>query len=175
MVRENAGFGVGEGELPDLRAAVAALEARRVDGVVIGFARDGEIAFDELSQVLDGTRKVRVTFHRAFDALRAPLEAVDLLVSWPQIDRILTDGGPGPAIERSRRLAALGERARTRGADITIIAGSGVDEEALRVFVGTACVREAHVGRAARADGRPDGPVSAQRVRQLRAIADGHL
>jgi copper homeostasis protein CutC len=76
-------------------------------------------------------------------------------------------------MERSRRLAALGDRARSLGTDIRIIAGSGVDDEALAVFVDTACVGEAHVGRAARADGRPDGPVSTQRVRQLRAIADG--
>jgi copper homeostasis protein len=175
MVRENAGFDMGEGELPALRAAVAALEARRVEGVVIGFARGGEIALDELSRVLNDTPRVRVTFHRAFDTLRTPLDAVARLAARPQIDRILTDGGPGSPLERSRRLAALGERGRMGGADITIIAGSGVDDEALRVFVETACVREVHVGRAARADGRANGPVSAQRVRQLREIADGHF
>ena len=40
-----------------------------------------------------------------------------------------------------------------RGANITIIAGGGVDDEALAVFVDTGCVREVHVGGAARRDG----------------------
>ncbi|MEO7272066.1 MAG: copper homeostasis protein CutC [Vicinamibacterales bacterium] len=175
MVRENAGFSVGDGELSTLRAAVAALDACHVDGVVMGFADDGDIALDDLARVLDGTPRLRVTFHRAFDTLHTPLEAVDLLAGLPQIDRILTDGGPGSPVERSRRLAALGERVRTRGTDLRIIAGSGVDDEALAIFVDTACVREAHVGRAARADNRADGPVSALRVRQLRSIADGRF
>jgi len=173
MVREHAGFTIGDGELPALRAAVVALAARSVDGVVLGFARDGAIALAELYQVLEGAPPVAVTFHRAFDTLRTPVDAVDVLATAAQVDRILTDGGAGAPLERSRRLAALGARARWRGANLTIIAGSGVDDEALAVFRDTRCVREAHVGRAARADGSPGGPVSTERVRRLREIADG--
>src|SRR5215218_5426095 len=43
MVRENGGFTVGDGELRTLRAAVAALAGRNVDGLVMGFARDGKV------------------------------------------------------------------------------------------------------------------------------------
>jgi len=173
MVRENRGFTIGPGELPALRAAAASLEALRIDAVVMGFARDGKVMLDDLSRVLERTPRLRVTFHRAFDTLHAPLDALDALAGVPQIDRILTDGGPGAPLERSARLAALGDRARARGGGIAIVAGSGVDEEALTVFAATACVHEAHVGRAARADGTADGPVSAARVRRLRDIADG--
>ena len=114
-----------------------------------------------------------MTFHRAFDTLRDPRAAIDRLAGLPQIDRILTDGKQGSPAERSARLAALGDRVVERGANITIIAGGGVDDEALAVFVDTGCVREVHVGGAARRDGTADGPVSDARVRRLRHIADG--
>ena len=173
MVRENAGFGVGPGELPILRAAVTSLQALHVDGVVMGFAQDGEIAVRDLARVLEPTPGLRVTFHRAFDTLRSPLAAVEILAGLPQIDRVLTDGGTGPPIERSVRLAELGERARALGADLTVIAGSRVDDESLAVFAASGCVREAHVGRAARDGNKAGGRVSPARVRRLRQIADG--
>ena len=173
MVRENDGFTIRAGELARLRSAVAALEAHGVDGAVMGFARNGEVLMADLFQALDGTPRLRVTFHRAFDTLRDPRAAIDRLAGLPQIDRILTDGKQGSPAERSARLAALGDRVVERGANITIIAGGGVDDEALAVFVDTGCVREVHVGGAARRDGTADGPVSDARVRRLRHIADG--
>jgi hypothetical protein len=48
-----------------------------------------------------------------------------------------------------------------------------VDDEALAVFARSGCVREAHVGRAAREGGDPDGAVSVSRVQRLRRLADG--
>jgi predicted TIM-barrel enzyme len=56
---------------------------------------------------------------------------------------------------------------------VTVIAGSGVTDETVAVFARNACVVEVHVGRAAREGGDPEAPVSASRVRRLRALADG--
>lgn len=170
MVRENAGHTMNPSELPALRRAVADFAAERVDGVVIGFARGGEPALDDLARVLDEAPGVRVTFHRAFDALSDPMRAIDELAGVPQVDQILTSGGEGDPASRCARLKEYVARA---GARFNIIAGSGVDEEALTFFAREGCVREVHVGRAARVDGTQEGPVSVARVRRLRALADG--
>jgi copper homeostasis protein len=172
MVRENAGFSTSAGEWPALCRAAAELASMGVDGLVVGFARDGEPALDDVARVLDAAPGPRVTFHRAFDHLRAPLEALDAIGTLAQVDRVLTSGGDGTPLERSVVLRALTERAASR---LLIIAGGGVDDAALSTFAATACVSEAHVGRAAREGGDPDGPVNVIRVRRLRQIADGGI
>jgi copper homeostasis protein len=170
MVRENAGYALEDGELPVLCRAAAELAEAGVDGIVVGFARAGVIAIDDLSRVLEAAPGVRATFHRAFDTIDDPLGAIDSLARVAQIDRILTDGGGGSAQARCDRLHSYAARGAGR---LGIIAGSGVNDEALALFARTGCVREAHVGRAAREGGDPEGPVSATRVRRLRALADG--
>ena len=170
MVRENAGYALEDGELPVLRRAVAEFAAAGVDGIVIGFAREGEPAVDDVARVLAAAPGVRATFHRAFDVLRDPLRAIDSLFGLAQVDRILTDGGAGSPAQRSERLRTYVARAAER---ITVIAGSGVDDEVLAEFARNGCVREVHVGRAAREGDDPEGPVSVARVRRLRALADG--
>jgi copper homeostasis protein len=170
MVRENAGYALGDGELPVLRRAGAELSDAGVDGIVIGFARAGEVAIDDLARVLEAAPGLRATFHRAFDAIDDPLRAIDSLIQIAQIDRILTDGGDGPPVERCDRLRMYAARADGR---LTVIAGSGVTDETVAAFARLRCVREVHVGRAARDGDDPEGPVSAARVRRLRALADG--
>ena len=168
MVRENAGYAMDVGELPMLRSAAAQFAAAGVDGIVIGFARGGEPALEDIARVLQAAPRVPVTFHRAFDTLRDPLHAIDELARIAQVDRILTSGGDGPAVTRCERLREYIARA---GARLQIIAGSGVDDDTLALFAQANCVQEVHVGRAARDDGNPEGPVSASRVRRLRELA----
>ena len=170
MVRENAGYELHSTELAALRTAVDEFAAAGVDGLVIGYARDGKLALDDVKRVLDEAPEMRATFHRAFDSLVDPLAAIDAIARVPQIDRILTSGGEGTAAQRCERLRAYGERA---GARLTIIAGAGVDDGMLADIVRTGCVAEAHVGRAAREGNDPEGRVSVARVRHLRALADG--
>jgi copper homeostasis protein CutC len=171
MVRENAGYELGPGELPLLRNAAAEFAAIGADGIVLGFARSGQPSLEDVEAVLDGLAPVSVTFHRAFDSLMDPLGTIPKLTALRNVDRILTGGGDGTPVERCRRLLSYSEAAGSR---LTIIAGGGVDDEALALFTREGCTREIHVGRAAREDGNPDGPVSAERVRRLRRLGIDH-
>jgi copper homeostasis protein len=168
MVRENAGYTAAPHELCALRDAAFELHAAGVDGIVIGFARDGEVALDDLAAVLGAAPGVRVTFHRAFDALSDPLGAIEKLAAVEQIDRILTSGGTGPPALRCQRLHGYTVRAAGR---FEIVAGGGVDDRALALFAQTGCVREVHVGRAARVGNDPEAAVSSEHVQRLRALA----
>ena len=167
MVRENAGYDTDARELSTLRQAAAEFAAIGVDGIVVGFARAGTVALEELANVLDAASDARATFHRAFDALRDPLHAIDELVRIQAIDRILTSGGSAPPLTRCDRLREYAARAGPR---IQIVAGGGVDEEMLALIGRACCVREVHVGRAAREQNDSEAPVSASRVRRLRTL-----
>jgi copper homeostasis protein len=169
MVRENAGYESSPVEWHVLRRAAGDIASIGVDGLVTGFARGGNLLLGSLSVVLDAAPGVPVTFHRAFETLTDPMGAVDVLAGIQRIDRILTSGGEGTAVARCARLRELSARAAGR---LVIIAGGGVDEEAFAAFAKDGCVREIHVGRAAREGLDPEGPVSAARVRRLRDLAD---
>jgi len=170
MVRESDSFTVsGPGELATLRRAIEELAMLGVDGVVLGFARGGALDLDTTEAVLAGQPAVRVTFHRAFDVVRDPFAALEVLRMIPQIDRVLTSGGSKDWATRCEVLTRYSARA---GDALTILAGAGVDDEALALLAASGCVREAHVGRAAREPQVRDAPVSADRVRRLRRIAD---
>jgi copper homeostasis protein len=169
MVRGNDGYETNGAELATLRRAAGDFAAAGVDGIVLGFARDGEPLLDDVQGVIDAAPAARVTYHRAFDTLRDPCRAIRQLSAIPQIDRILTDGGQGSAVERCDRFQRLSAAAGTR---MTVIAGSRVDEQMLSMIVATGCVREVHVGRAARPGHDRGATVSADLVRRLRAIAD---
>jgi copper homeostasis protein len=80
--------------------------------------------------------------------------------------------GPGLYAPAADRCARLREYATRAGPRLTIIAGGGVDETLLEAIARTGCVREVHVGRAAREGGR-ESPVTAARVRRLRAMLNG--
>jgi copper homeostasis protein len=168
MVRERDSYTLGPGDLPALRRAAEEFALAGADGLVAGFAAGGRPDLDALRRVVDGV-PVAVTFHRAFDVLEDPLRGIDAIAAVACVDRILTSGGDGPAAERAARLAQFSARAADR---LTVIAGGGVDREALAFFARTGCVREVHVGRAAREGGDPEGPVSASLVRELREVLE---
>jgi copper homeostasis protein len=174
MVRENAGYGTDAAELVRLCRLAAAVAGIGVDGLVVGFARHGQPSLDELREVLHAAPNLPATFHRAFDSLSDPLSAIDVLADVPQVDRILSDGvdrraGMADGDTRAHRCARLWEYSDRAADRLTIIAGAGVDEAMLADIALTRCVREVHVGRAAR-DGDRESPVTAARVQRLREM-----
>ena len=169
MVRENSGYETGPHEVEALRRAAGAFAGIGVDGLVAGFSKRGALSVPDLSVVLDAAPGIPVTFHRAFDSFSDPLGAIDLLARIPQIDAVLTHGGEGTPATRCARLREYSARA---GARLAIMAGGGVDEEAFALFAKAGCVREIHVGRAARDGRNPEGPVTAASVRRLRDLSD---
>ena len=170
MVRENAGFETSDEEIEVLRAAAWNFTRLGVDGLVVGFARSGELSLTELASVIEAAPEIPVTFHRAFDSLIDQLSAINTLRTIRRVDAILTGGGEGSVAERCARLRRFVERAAPQ---LTIVAGGGVDLETFEALARDGAVSWLHVGRAARDGKDPEGPVSAASVRRLRDLADG--
>jgi copper homeostasis protein len=174
MVRENAGYGTDPAELVRMCRAATAFAALGVDGVVVGFARDGQLLPNELKEVLQAAPQLAATFHRAFDSLTDPIGALDVLQGIPQIDRVLTDG-----VDRRAALYEAPDRPRpapprrlaeyvAHAGRLRIVAGGGLDEASIAELARTRAVSEVHVGRSARDGVNRESPVTAARVRRLR-------
>jgi copper homeostasis protein len=170
MIRENSGFETTGAELEVLRAAAWSFAKLAVDGLVVGFAKSGELSLPEFASVIEAAPAIPITFHRAFDSLNDQLSAIDTLSTIRRVDAILTSGGEGSAAERCARLHEFVQRAGSR---LSIIAGGGVDLETFGLLERDHTVSWIHVGRAARDGQDPEGPVSAASVRRLRDLADG--
>jgi len=165
MVRESDGFGTSdELEIERLCDAASELASLGVDGLVLGFLKRGTIDLELTSRVLAGARGLNATFHHAFESAADQLEAVTQLKSLPQVDRILSSGGSGELEKRRERLAVYEQTATP---EIKIIAGGGIDLNAIEILRHTTVIREFHVGRAARQEFNIAGPVQAELVREL--------
>lgn len=102
-------------------------EAARIgaDGVVIGaLTPDGDIDTVRVRQLTDFARDcgLSVTFHRAFDRVRNPAEALEMLIAIG-CDRVLTSGQAPTAGEGRELLRRLVGQAAGR---IVIMPGAGV-------------------------------------------------
>ncbi len=165
MLRERDGYTVaGEAEIERLCKSARHLSALQIDGVVLGFLRDGEIDVDLTQRVLACAPALKATFHHAFEETIDPFASIEKLKRIAQVDRILASGGSGDWPQKIARLSRYERAARPQ---INILAGGGLNREAIRAVREATGIREFHVGRAARISGRADGAVRAPLVREL--------
>jgi copper homeostasis protein len=168
MVRENDGFGVlGVAEGARLRRAAGALGALGVDGLVLGFVREGSPDVETTLDILSAAPGLRATFHHAFDELDDPFGALAALKGCDGVDCVLTHPAGGDWTVRAARLSMLATAANP---EIMVMVGGGVDAAVMMELRRRVPVAAFHVGRAARVPPAPDGHVSATNVRALAAF-----
>ena len=165
MLRESDGYETsGKDEVDRLCAAAERFALLEVDGFVLGFLKDGEVDVELTKRVLACAPHVRATFHHAFEGARDKLRALREVKRLQQVDRILSHGGTD---ELASRIQRLREYAEAASPELMILAGGGVNGDALMSIGRETNIREFHVGRAARAKFEVDGDVQASLVRGL--------
>jgi copper homeostasis protein len=171
MIREEEPFVASGAAVADaLCAAALRMSGLRIDGLVLGFL-DAAGAVDEalLGRVLRDTQRVHVTFHRAFEEVADQAAGFAALRRWPQIDRVLVNGGPGTT---AQRLSVLRGLASLAGDRVRVLSAVGSDRDLLGAVCAAPELGEAHVGRAARDPETVDAPVTAAKVAELVGLRD---
>ena len=165
MLRESVGFDAsGADEVARLCDAAKRFASLEVDGFVLGFLKDVEIDVELTQHVLACATHVRATFHHAFEDARDKLLALSVLKRLPQIDRVLSHGGTD---DLKSRVQLLDQYEKAAGPELTIIAGGGIDGDAITRIGRETQIREFHVGRAARDQFQVEGDVQASYVEGL--------
>lgn len=114
-----------------------------VNGVVIGALKtDGSVDTEATGRLAEAAhrRGLSVTFHRAFDQTRNPLEALEQIIALG-CDRILTSGQAKDAESGIPLLAQLHRQARGR---ISIMAGAGVNPDNAAHILESTGISELH-------------------------------
>lgn len=111
------------------------------DGVVIGaLTPDGKIDKRVCGMLADAACGVSITFHRAFDMVKDPFEALEDIIELG-CDRILTSGLAASAEAGMPLLAELKKKAAGR---ISIMAGGGINPENVARILEAPAADEVH-------------------------------
>jgi len=164
MLRCSESHSPGPDEVEGLCQEAEGLASLAIDGLVLGFLREGQVDVPTLCEVLSRAPNLRATFHRAFDETADPAAEIERLKRVPQVDRILTSGGVGSWNVKAERLRSYHQAATPK---ITILAGGGLDRLGIDQLLSETGLREFHTGRAVRVPETPFGKVQAQKVSQL--------
>lgn len=129
-----------------------------IDGVVIGVLDQNrqvhEKQLDILCREADG---LNITFHRAFDTIYKPIQAIKVLQSYP-IQRILSSGGTIKAIDGTKQLKQLVESS----GHIKIMAGSGINANNCLQIVQSTGVDAVHFSAQMYLKNLPEFPLSSE-------------
>ena len=133
MIRPRGGdFLYTQSEFTVMQADILVTKAAGADGVVLGILQaDGTVNEEQTRQLVELAYPLPVTFHRAFDMTRDPLEALEAVIRTGAI-RILTSGLHQTAEAGLPVLRRLVEQAAGR---IEIMAGAGVTAQNARRFI----------------------------------------
>lgn len=125
MIRPRGGdFLYSETELAVMKADIKVAKSSGADGLVLGILNaDGTVNETQTRELIDLAHPLPVTFHRAFDMTRDPLEALEAVIRTGAAC-ILTSGQHQTAEQGLAVLRQLVEKAAGR---IKIMAGAGVN------------------------------------------------
>lgn len=143
MIRPRSGdFCYSPLEIEVMKKDIEIAKKYGVDGIVIGVLKpNGEIDVNRMKELIELSRPLTVTFHRAFDMTRDPFESLEILIDLG-VERILTSGKESKAVEGINLIKELVKRAEDK---IIIMPGAGINEENIREIINNTGVREVHL------------------------------
>lgn len=132
LIRPRSGnFVYTEDELDIMKQDIQLCKDLGFQGIVSGVLNaDDTIDLKQTKELVELSKPLSFTFHRAFDCVKNPEEALEQLIDL-DIDRILTSGLQPSAEKGINTLKKLNEKAKGR---ITILAGSGINQNNAKRF-----------------------------------------
>ncbi|WP_256760972.1 copper homeostasis protein CutC [Cohnella sp. WQ 127256] len=142
-------------------------------GIVMGMLKqNNQIDTTALELLLNETGELAVTFHRAFDELEDQHAGLQVLARYPSIRRILTSGGKPSVLDAKPEIVELIKLCAGEGHPIDILAGSGLNVEALDDFIRLTGAKEVHMGTGVRVNGRALEPLDQKKLQMAAAIVN---
>jgi len=144
MVRPRAGdFCYEPEEFEIMRRDIATAKKLGANGLVFGILTpDGRIDCERTRQLVELSRPLSVTFHRAFDMTADLLVALDDVCSIG-VARVLTSGGEPSSLQGRQKIAQLIQKSQDR---VVIMAGGGIKPANARSLAEDTGAKEIHVG-----------------------------
>jgi copper homeostasis protein len=151
MIRPRGGdFCYSDDEFAVMQQDVVNAKSQGADGLVFGLLKpDGTVDVERTRKLVELSRPLPVTFHRAFDVCSGLPSALEAVISTGAA-RILTSGGEPSALAGASSLSRL---IQLSAGCITILAGGGINPANAREVVEKSGVHEIHAGLRSVIDG----------------------
>lgn len=142
MIRPRGGdFLYNDDDFEMMKKEIELCKKSGCDGIVTGIlTTDGKIDKPRCRQLIELAYPLEATFHRAFDRVDDPFQALEDLIDLG-FERILTSGLKPKAVESLKLLKELVNKADGR---IIIMPGSGVTSQNIISIAGTTGAKEFH-------------------------------
>ena len=142
MIRPRGGdFCYSSAEFSVMQRDIIAARQFGADGVVFGILnRNGTVDTGRTRKLVALSRPLPVTFHRAFDAVADPFQALEEIIDMG-IDRILTSGQATTAI---KGVNVIGKLVRQAASRIVVMPGSGITQKNVQSILGRTGATEIH-------------------------------
>lgn len=142
-------------------------------GIVVGaLTEKHEIDQYTLNQFIVAADGLDITFHRAFDEVNNQSKALDTLMSFKEVSRVLTSGGKNKVMDAVKEMQALVQQSTQ--SHVKIMAGSGLSPATLPSFINQVDVPELHFGTGVRYQASFDKAIDASKIRKIREIILSH-
>lgn len=117
----------------------------KANGVVLGvLTKKNTIDFSLLNQILEYTKYLEVTFHRAIDECDDIINETNLLSQFHKVTRVLSSGGKNNAIDNIQTLQNMSSILNKN--NIMLIAGKGITLDNMSSILSTIENIEIHIG-----------------------------
>jgi len=142
MIRPRGGdFLYSNDEFEIMKTDISICKELNCDGVVFGIlSKEGKVNKKRCKELIELAFPLEVTFHRAFDRVVNPYEAIEDIIDLG-FERILTSGLKPNAMEGKEILAALVKQSAER---IIIMPGSGINADNMITIAESTGAREFH-------------------------------
>ncbi len=142
MLRPRGGdFVYSKDDYHVMKEDLVLLKENGADGIVFGILTpDGDIDVTRSREIIQLSRPLPVTFHRAFDMVKDPVNSLNTLISL-EVDRVLTSGQDSTVLEGLPLLASLVKHAEDK---IIVVPGGGITERNLQRILRESGAKEFH-------------------------------
>lgn len=143
IIRPRGGdFLYSEWEMESMLEDIHTAKSLGADGVVVGCLKaDGTIDTDKSRVLIQAARPLPVTFHRAYDLCRDPLQALEQVIELGAA-RLLTSGQEASVLEGADLIRTLREKAGSR---LIVMPGGGITPRNVAKIVQLTGASEIHM------------------------------
>ena len=132
LIRPRSGdFCYSKQEFDIMKKDIEICKSLGINGIVSGvLLNNHEIDINGTKELIEISKPLSFTFHRAFDCIKNPMEGLQALIDL-KVDRVLTSGQKAKAIDGLPLLQLLLKHANNK---IIILPGSGINSSTIEVF-----------------------------------------
>ena len=165
MIRpHNQSFQYDEEDLQTMIEDIHYAREIGIDGIEIGCLTEDKIIDEQaLKRLLDAAGEMNVTFHLAFDEISDQEKALETLLSYRQIQRVMTSGADKSALNGIPHIKKLLRRMKDK--DIILIGTKGLKPENLQAFLSVTPVKEIRIGSGVRVNCQYTKPLDPRSVK----------